>query len=312
MALALPARRYPGFPVPTKAPSRTSSARLPVQNGGNTSAFIWILLLYAVLVTGGAGYLLYDKLEADKPPEGPGQVHPSFKSIADIYGQYERADRKKVAMVEGMPALDAEVPEELRVKLGQPITLGQLEITPTKVEHRSVLRFRQEKGKEAVATKETPNPVYILRMKLKNVSNDVYFHPNDPAFNRRRSANPGAISPYNAIIVDGTYYPGGPFEWPLSNRNLEREFIQGQQADAQLLRPKEERETVICSDFDPSQKLEPAIRKHRSDAGTSGKPILWRVQLRTGLQTEPNAKGEEKDIPITSVFAVEFMAQDVK
>jgi hypothetical protein len=222
-------------------------------------------------------------------------------------------------MIEGLPPIDAEVPPELRVKLGQPITLGQLEVTPTKIEHQSILRYKQEKGKDAVATNYTTNSVYILRMKVKNVSEDVYFHPNDPAFNRRWVEEAGrgqepSVPPYTGMAIDGVNFPGGPFRWPPTNTSLEREFVEGQQKDAETLRPKQERETLICTDFDQTQtrKLVAAITKHRSDFKTMNNPLYWRVQLRTGLQKEMGSDGQEHEVPITSVFAVEFLEQDIK
>src|SRR5262245_18749532 len=58
-----------------------------------TAAFAWILLVYAALATIAAGFFGYQYFAGGSPTGD----HP-FKAIPDFYGQYQKADRKQVAV----------------------------------------------------------------------------------------------------------------------------------------------------------------------------------------------------------------------
>ena len=275
---------------------QSSRVSRPAVRGGGGGIFVWMLLFYALVATGIAAYLFYDKtLKEEKQQADGGKKEHPFTAIPDLYGYYEKADRKKIQKFEGMPGANLEVPKELQVKLGESITIGQLEVTPLRVEYREIMRFRKPTGKTEYETKPIDR-VYVLHLHLKNISDDVYFHPNDPALNRRYvPSQRDSIPPYSGIVIGKDFFLGGPLLWPDSDYT--HQYIEGQENDGKLLGPKEERNTVVASDM----AVLP-IRTAVEAAG--GTPIIWRVDLRRGLEKYKDAEGNEKEYSARSVIGV--------
>jgi len=279
--------------------------RHPPQEGSSTPGrhekrgpLTWVLLAWALVASATAVYLLVS---------GSGRTKHPFEEIPDFFGEYDKADRKKTSF-KGMPSPEEQVPPQLRVPLGGTIRVVQLEVEPLGVEKRYVDFYRQSAGGAPSKVRTSEMPVDVLRLRVKNVSGDVVFCPNDPAFNRRYKSDPRASNEsvlYNALFVGGsTRFRGGPFHWPPIDTSVEREFIDGQENDASPLRPGEERETVICTL--PGERIDDAMQK--SPHG----PCLWRVELRTGLVRVPDRSGAECDVSVTSVIGVEFKPSDVQ
>jgi hypothetical protein len=261
-------------------------------------ALTWVLLAWAVAATGAAVYLLVS---------GSGRAWHPFEEIPDFFGEYDKADRKKTSF-KGMPSPEEQVPPQLRVPLGGNIRVVQLQVEPLGVEKRYVDFYRQSAGGTPSKLRMSEMPVHVLRLKLKNVSDDVVFCPNDPAFNRRYKSDPRGTNEsvlYNSLFIgSSTRFRGGPFHWPSIDTSVEREFIDGQENDASPLRPGQERQTVICTL--PGERIDDAMQK--SPAGS----CLWRIQLRTGLVRVPDRSGAERDVSVTSVIGVEFKPSDVQ
>jgi len=273
-------------PIPRSAP----------RHGGG-GMFVWMLLLYAVIATGIAAYLFYDKTRLEAQQEaGGGDGKPSpYLAIPDFFGEYDRAKRERAAKLEGMPADNLPIPDALKVKLNDTRQVGDLAVTPLRVECKVVNRFRRGDGKPDEFFRVTPGKVYALHLRLKNNSSDVAFHPTDPAFNRHRRSKPEGLPIYTGIVVEKDFQMGGGIPWP----DATREYLDGQQNDISPLAPGEEREYVIVSHYDF-----PILRRKIDESKDPN--VTWRVQLRRGLETVKDSAGVDRDISVSSVIGVEF------
>jgi len=222
-------------------------------------------------------------LKSGDPPAG----HP-FENIPDTFGENDPASRKKVSLYRFKT--DGPLPANLRAELGGKIDVGQLEITPVRVEKRLLEMFKEDKsGKKQLG--QSPNKALVLRLKIKNNS-DLAFCPVDPAFNRKNA------QPLTRIVVPGVaeQFTQGLAEWPFtSGRQYEKE----QENDSKPLAPGETREYCIYTATSDA-KVVNAVQKAKE-------PVLWRVQLRRGV-TEYNGKS----VPVTALIGVEFRGSDVK
>jgi hypothetical protein len=75
--------------------------------------------------------------------------------------------------------------------------------------------------------------------------------------------------------------------------------LEEQKDDAKPLAPQEERNIVIASDMDTGY-----IRKELDEAKDKEVPIIWRVELRRGLETVKDEAGNDRDISVKSVIGV--------
>ncbi len=276
---------------------RRPTPHVVVRQGGGM--FVWMLLLYAVIATGIAAYLFYNKTqkEAEQQVAGEGKASP-YMAIPDFFGEYDRAERKKAAKIEGMPAGNLPVPDALKVKLNETLQVGSLEVTPLSVEYTKVNRFRRSENDRLY--RESPGFVYLLRVKLKNTSDDTTFHPTDPAFNRHLLSKPVGLPIYNGVEVERNFTMGGPFAWPDDTG----EYVDGQKDDIKPLAPGEEREYVVVSSFNANE-----IEKHLKNAKDT--LATWRVQLRRGVEAAKDGDGNDRDISMTSVIGVVFDRQEI-
>jgi hypothetical protein len=265
----------------------------------STPAFAWILLAYAAVVTVVAGFFGYQYFTA-----GPSADHP-FKAIPDFYGEYEKANRRQTAFKD-LPDPKLDVPPDLRVKLGDELTVGDLQVRPVSVERR-LLTYTTEYVTDETKTREVGPATLVLTMKVKNVSTDTAFHPNDPAFNRLGDAKP---LPYTALQVNQQYFYG-PFRWP-PDASTKQEYVVGQEWPARdnPVGPGQERDvwvTVAPSGIRGAGDAVAAIRPLPAAA-----PLLWRVQLRRGLVKAKDPSGRDVEVSATTVIGVEFRADQVK
>ncbi|MCE9530864.1 MAG: hypothetical protein K8T89_07040 [Planctomycetes bacterium] len=280
-----------------------AAARPIERKSGGGGIFIWMILFYAVVASGVAGYLYFLNMKhEEKTPEAV-KDHV-YLAIPDVFGYYERASRKEPAKIEGMPAVNLDLPKELEVQLGDTLRVGDLEVSPIKVESREIASYRKMKGQNLIV----PNPytfrkLFVLHLELKNLSEDVTFHPTDPYFSRRFSPqNELDGKPYTGIVIGKTFLMGGPFPWP--SKTNEREYIEGQQNDDKPFEPKEKRNVIIGSDIDVGR-----IQKAVDQAGSE--MITWRVQLRRGLVKCKDKEGKEQEISASCVIGVNFKATDI-
>ncbi len=262
----------------------TRRTRPPATAGGNPLFKIgfFILAPYALLITLLAVYGLFFKSSV---PSG----HP-LSTIPDNFGEFAPAERKKTGKL-AFP-VDGELPPELRVALGGKLEIGQLEIEPLGLEQR-LLKIATE-GKSEKRIQTSTAPAIVLRLKIRNASDDLLIHPLDPAFNRRIV---GTERVGTGLTVGKQTFWGGAIGWPFSGTAI-RVYETAQEADGTPLKPGETREFVVFSNSSAS------LVKSVKDARDA---LLWRVQVRRG-----RIDFDGKDVPVTAIIGVEFKAADVK
>ncbi|MBA4062654.1 MAG: hypothetical protein C0501_02895 [Isosphaera sp.] len=267
---------------PPRAAGRAAEGR-----GGVPSAAVYGLAGYAVLATGLAVYGLFFK-PADLPPDHP------LSTVPDTYGEFDPAARKgdKGKTSANRVRGDKELPAELRAGLGEKVAVGGVEVEPLEVRRRHLHLFAEGKGDGPPVKAGSPGHALVLRLKVRNASDDLTFCPLDPAFNRKTVTTDDR--PLTRLVVGGETFAGGPVAWPF---RASRQFEQEQKDDAIPLGPGEAREYVVCSPADP--KVIAAVRAAKG-------PVLWRVQVRRGPVVF-----RDREVPVTAVVGVEFRKEDV-
>ena len=281
-------------PATSNIPAPMHSFTQRESGGSGSVIFIFMLILYSAAATAGVAYLYFNRTTAGDKPNDPNATHP-FSAIPDFFGHYDKANRKEVVRPKGMPEAKLEVPEKLRVALGESLKVHNIEVTPQHIESREVTRFDRTAGINKVSTKSYR--MLLLHLRIKNTSEDVILHPTDPAFNARYAND----LPYTGIIVGEQQFLGGPWYWP--EAKYERQYVEGQADDDKPLGPGEERVYVIASTV---QHKEIVDQLYNQKAG------IWRVQLRAGLMPTRNDAGTERDVSVCSVIGVPFAYADVR
>jgi hypothetical protein len=212
--------------------------------------------------------------------------------LPDLEGEQKGAGRggKRGSLQFKMPDPEQPLPAELRVPLGKTLALGDLEVTPERVERRVPAWV--------IGRTEQPFPedVLVVRLRLRNRSRDDSFYPLDRYFFREVS-KAGGGRPYTYLEMGDHKFPGGPLN--IARKN---EFIKGQDVGKEL-KPGEEMTTFVCTN--------PAQHAIKALDGYSG-PLLWRVQLRRGLVKWTTRDGVDREDPATTVVGIEFSADDVQ
>jgi hypothetical protein len=249
------------------------------------------LISYSILMTIAVGFL-WIRLQR--------QVHP-LEALPDQGDNQGAQHGRRTGVLEKMPTPDQDLPSRLRVSLGNSIRIGDIEVTPTKVERRRI-RFKQEGGDPDPTDQET----LALHLRLRNVSDDVYFKPLDSYFDRRwKLSKPAGIMPYTFLTLGDKRFFGGPLDWqPHSTAKGDRfreprMLVVGQDHDKEL-GPGEEMNTFICTD--PQDRATATLDKLK-DKG----PYLWRFQVRRGL-----VQVGDRELSATAVVGVEFKRADVQ
>jgi phage FluMu protein Com len=293
------ATQHAGSEPPARPSYQPRAVREPAPA---TPAFAWILLVYAGLTTVAAGFFGYQYFTG-----GQGHGDHPYKAIPDFYGQYQKADRRQVS-VTGLPDPKLDIPPELRVRLGDELTVGDLKVTPMSVEQQKIVITTDREVGDA-----NTNPAgqsLVLTLRVKNTSTDTVFDPNDPAF--RRARKEGQPFPYTALQIGRTFYYG-IFPWP-PEPGVKRYFVEGQDEEEKRLGPGEERDTWVTV---APRGIKAAMDDVLADVAELKKkqnpePLLWRVQLRRGMVQVKDDSGKEVDISATTVIGVEFRADQIK
>jgi len=284
--------------------------------------FLMILLPYAVIMTLIAGYYAFKYF-------GGQSTHP-LEYVPDVTPEYPRGSDKKSVK---MPPPDQELPDKLKVHLGNTLAIGDLEVTPERIEYRKIAAYQKLTGK--APTVEASPRCLVLTMRVKNTSTDVWFRPTDGYFDRmfksdskdypreldrknirdntprlyvtvngKREDASKEQHPYDFIDVGNKRYYGGCILHPVDHDKfnplpvgLEREYMDGQENDIKPLNPGEERRLVFAAY--PKNGVASEATNHKG-------PMTWRVLLRRGLV---NYKG--KDLSVCAVIGVEFNASDI-
>ena len=261
------------------------------------------LLLYAVLATVAVAFL-YLRM-ASAPPTMFDQM-PDMQG--DTPGTQPAKAQSKVFNIDQKMATRP-LPEHLKVALGSTIVIGDLEVTPTKLERNHFRTFSEDSEQPEPTTYEALK----LHLRLKNLAKEYAFTPLDNFFDRKWSPGAGA-TPLTLLQAGSTTFFGGPANWfPLNrdkSKGTKREWLEGRaNVDRDGLAPGETVETFVCTDGgNPALQLllfgldEDGQPKQKPYSGN----LLWRVQLRRGLVTY---KGRR--LPATSVIGVEFSSADL-
>jgi hypothetical protein len=281
----------PGSTPSAAAPTAGLSSELPPALTGPTvrmprASRPWVLPLvilplisYSVLMTIAVLYLNFQLKQ---------QVHP-LEALPDQGDNKGATHGKKSSGLEHMPRPDQDLPSRLQVELGHPLRIGDIEVTPTKIERR------RNPFQEGAVLDDTKNTL-ALELRLRNISDDVYFKPLDPYFDRHWSpTKTSGMMPYGYLTIDKKNY-FGPLEWQPRGPNRSRVVVKGQDHDTEL-KPGEEMTTFLCTD--PVDDVPAAVKKANG-------PCLWRVQVRRGL-----VKVGDREVSATAVVGVEFNKQDV-
>lgn len=278
----------------------TPPRRRPAPSGSRT--FVMLILLlplvsYAIIAT-VLLVLLWNKLQAIPP-------NP-FDQLPDIEGDNPGAKRvgvvKKATWTYKQAFAVAPLPEELKIGLNQPLTLGDLQITPLRVERKKVKIYVENFDKPS----ELANESLVLHLRLKNLSDTYAFTPLDNYFDRRWKGQ--GTPPLTVLEVGKNQFFGGPAEWYNWNRSKKqkeltrREWLEGRKNyDEEGLLPGQTMETFVCTDGNQGQEHIPqALDIFKGD-------LLYRIHLRRGLVMH-----RKKEYSATAVIGVKFTDQDIK
>jgi hypothetical protein len=268
------------MPLPTKTPEGDSKSSLPL-----------ILIGYAIIATVAILYLLLSG----------GSTTPYFV-LPDSFGEFEKADRKKTTSLKGLKTSPPkQLPSEQTVQIGKTYQVANLEITPVSVESRKIKIFRKSRSSQEIKeVAATSNPVLVLKLDVKNISTDLQFCPNDPAF--QGQSIPTGTMPYNCLWVGKDPLTNGLLSWPGREPNS-FEFLEGQEKDDQPLRPGEKRTTYVATSS--RDNLQASL------ASLGNSTLRWRIQLRCGL-VEGRFQDQTRDVSATTLFEVHFAKDQIQ
>jgi hypothetical protein len=300
-------------PIPesiTDAATAALLARPRSRSGWHIALFIIPLISYAVLASIAAGILWFRQQELkSKPTTDP------LKVLPDVDGEFptnqKGSKRKVIDRLYSMrskiyPKPSTPLPDGLKVHLGKTLELGELEVTPLRIEQGSI-----EMTEKGATMTERVEGAWKLYLRFKNLSPDLAYYPMDRYFTRywradgKRGTPPRFhtdLEPYTYLEVGSKKFYGGPagfYDLDLDRVNKSgnaNEYIVGQ--DFRQLKPGEEMETFICTD-PTDEKWQQALAKHDGE-------YLWRVQVRRG-----SVLHEGRRIPCTAVLGVQFTKGDI-
>jgi hypothetical protein len=275
-------------------------ARRPSGGGGWFIPLIFVpLLVYAVLVTITA--VVFWRELKQRPPN-------PFDAMPDVGGDTPgaRKDGKngktRTTLSYDRELSTAPLPAHLVTALGKPLRVGDLEVTPTKVERRRVRVF--------VSGFDRPEPCdgdsLVLHLRLRNLATGYAFTPLDNYFDRWWRP-PGGLPPLTLLEAGKDRFYGGPAHWyPRDSRDAgRREWVEGRKDfDTDGLAPGAEQESFVCTDGNDPQALR--VLFGEGGPGPYKGPLLWRVQVRRGLF---DYRGRR--VPAAAVVGVAFDSRDV-
>ncbi len=230
---------------PARPRARAESMKIPI--------LLIFLIPYSVIATGFIAWLLY-------------QNSKRFDPLLYL------ADPDKNPPVR--PKHDAAVPQGQKIKISETVAVGDLEVTPLKVEM-------------------TPLGELALHLKMRNKSQDLRFNPMPQSF---LDFNPNIMTarkPYTFLeTASNSRFYGGNLDYMQGNP------AQGPKGDG-ALSPGQEMIILVNTRNDLD-----SLRKVKELA--PGR-MLWRVQVRRGLMA---IRG--KDVSVTTVIGVEFDKEQIQ
>jgi hypothetical protein len=276
-------------PAPEAAP-RTQLPRYPA--GGSLGFWILILSLisYSVLATIFVVILLLKQQVA-----GPTNL---LRELPDVDGDNPGGQKKKVSWKVDERLHRLPIPSDQRVGLNKTIQVGDLEITPRKIERKTVRVF-VENWRDP---EKCNGPSLVMHLRLRNVSGDFCFAPLDNYFDRHYTPKSGDTRPLTCLEVGSKTFYGGPANWYPRDRNpgkrLNREWVEGRKDVLDLVDPGKAIDTFVCTDGN-DERVSLALSDYKG-------PLLWRVHVRRGL-----VRVRGKDVPATAVIGIPFSERDI-
>jgi hypothetical protein len=256
------------------------------------------LISYSAMVTALLMWQIY------KPPP----PHP-LEMVPDVTDHPATKLDKKLTVYDYHDAPTFELPAKLRVPLRQSLELGDVRVTPRKVEFGKIKIRTQGYSK----VEDSQFPTLILHLDFENISEDVVFRPLDAFFNPRLDHSKGNVltnRTFTQLVMGDppiTRLCGGPCKWvPPALRSKELvETVEGQHYEKELKPGDPPLHTFVC--VDPDTQDPAYLATHPEDDILRYKgPLMYRVQFRRGLV---NYKG--KEVPCTAVIGVDFTDRDI-
>jgi hypothetical protein len=258
---------------------------------------VWFLALvfvplvsYAILAT-IAVFILWNRQQQQQAP-------PSlFEKLPDVDGDAPgvKKSQKTARLIYDEKLATSPLPENLRVALGKTIQIGDLEVTPLRVERKRLRVFVEG----SVRPEPCQYDSLVLHLHLRNVSSDLVFTPLDNYFDRCWKDHKG-VPPLTQLEVGPKRFFGGSAVWtPAQSKDQRREWVEDRRPGTGELKPGEELETFVCTDGQDAGVLHAVTRYHGS--------MLWRVQLRRGL-----VNWRDREVSATAVIGVEFSDRDLE
>lgn len=257
------------------------------------------LLLYAIVISVFAFFLYRHDQQLQEQRRNPFDAMPDVGDDPGVHKEKKvsRTDRYKPELAT-LP-----LPEHLCTTLGDPLRIGDLQVTPTRVERKRISVVVGTSRAEPCKSDSL-----VLYLDLKNLSTEYAFAPLDNYFERHWRPGENLIPPLTQLEIGSRYRCyGGPASWyPRGDRsNNQRQWIKGRHERAERLGPGEEKEMFVCTDGDDDKAVALLF------GGKSGEPyhgsFLWRVRVRRGL-----VRFQDKDYPATAVIGVRFTDADIR
>jgi hypothetical protein len=250
----------------TDAATQAELASLGVRrpSGRNSLGAILMIFLipYSVVATFAVVYLLYER---------------SQRAGLDLLPDPDRED--------GAPRRvkhDLALPDKLRTRLGSPIALGDVVVTPLKIER-------------------TRDNDLVLHLKIDNASTDTQFNPFPDSYHRYMTRQSTPVPPYTFLAASST----GGGEWRLYGGYTARFRQPPDKRSARddgtfsgMIGPQETVYAELITN-DKDRYLVPRV------LATDGE-LLWRVHLRRGFVTVGG-----RDVSASGVIGVAFPADAV-
>lgn len=301
MAGAVTEKLSPPLPEVPLMPPSAPSAALARERGRAEAKVPWFmllvfspLLLYAIFIT-IFSILLY-RQEQDMEQK----LQHRFDIMPDEGDKPGVQKGKQISLWKYDPKLPTKpLPEYLCTTLGKPIEIGDLQVTPDRVERKRV---------RVIVDTSDPAPCegdsLVLYLKMKNRSPEYAFAPLDNYFDRHWEK--GARPPFTLLEVGSKQrFHGGPADWyPRGDSQHRREWVEGRRDLPEVLQPGEQKESFVCTDGNDSTAV--AVLFGGATEGYRGS-LLWRVRVRRGL-----VRFKDKDYSLTAVIGVRFTDQDIR
>jgi hypothetical protein len=256
-----------------------------------SSWYLWVIFplvsycIFATIII----VILWNRLSApaDKPSE--------LEKMPDIRG--DNPLEKKPFEWTAKNLHTEKIPEKQRIKLGDTITIGSLEVTPLRVEKKVVRLFVDGYPKPQPCKKAS----LVLHLKLANLSDRFAFAPLDNFFDRQYKTLGEGSPPLTDLEVDKKRFFGGPTRWihlkraqrPKDQKDELREWVEGRKMVDPEVKPGESLESFVCTDGN-NEELGELLDKYEG-------PLLWRVHLRCGP-----TQYKDRLIATTTVIGVDF------